>query len=419
MRANLAREVGAGDRSLATLVVALVALVAFVAPSARASDLKYVSKSKAVHSTLPHQNGRGVAEPHCPASHPHVTGGGVKITGDNGDLELHVGSTSPEPSHSWLGEAINTSGSDAQMTTTAICSKGRFDYPLHTATIPRGGQTFKSVSCPHGTKVTGGGVATEGDSPRVGVVLSSPFDGPDANSTPDDGWQGSGNNGTSSPNTLTVTAVCAESGDYKYVHSAPKPLPDNSRASASAVCPDGTVVSGGGVENSGIGFGAEIESSFPLPDTDWVGRANNDSTGHAETVQTFAICKVEEIRRFSGDANGGTVNFRTKFEDGKTVKVLPGMTFTGVPIHCSNGDTIHGVIVDDDRKVRHDRFSAHTDSEVGQPHAAFTLAGHFNQDGTRASGTYREHGNLKSSNGTFVFRGCDTGTVHWSAHVVR
>ena len=394
-------------------------LVLAVAAESRASDLKYVSERKVVHSTLPRQNGRGVAEAQCPSSHPHVTGGGVKITGDNSDLELHVGSTSPEPSGTWLGEAINTSGSDAQMTTTAICSKGRFDYPLRSAPIRPGGQAFKDVSCPHGTTVTGGGVATEGDSPKVGVVLSSPFDGPDANSIPDDGWEGSATNGTGSPKILTVTAVCAESGQYKYVRSAPEPLPDNSRASVSAICPDGTVVSGGGVDNSGIGLGAEIESSFPLPDSDWVGRANNDGTGQAETVQTFAICKVEEIRRFSGDANGGTVDFKTKFEDGKTVKVLPHLTFNNVPIHCSNGDTVHGVTFDDARPVRHNAFSGHADFEVGQRDASFAFAGNFNQDGTRASGTYREHGNLKSANGTFVFRHCDTGTVHWSAQVAR
>jgi hypothetical protein len=400
----------------------LVAVLSFmlVAPSAGASDFAYISKTKTVPSTLPNQNGRGTAEARCPSGHPHVTGGGVRITGDNNGLELEVASTNPEgdPPDAWLGEANNGSGSDAEMTTMAICGKGRFKYPVNSKNIIPGGQATTRVACPSGTKLTGGGVATEGNSPKVEVAASRPFDGSDGNSTTDDGWLGSANNGTNSAKVISVFAVCAESGHYKYVHSASKPLPDNAEASAIARCPAGTLVSGGGVENSGFDIGAEIETTFPLPDTDWIGRANNDNTGQAETVQTFAICRVEEIRDFSGTANGGSVAFKTKFEDGKTVKVLPGMTFTSVPIDCSNGDTIHGVTVDDSRRVRHNAFSAHTDSEIGQPQAAFILAGHFNDDGTRATGTYREHGNLKSSNGTFVFRHCDTGIVHWSARLI-
>lgn len=411
-------EIGRRHRGLAVLLIAGALLVPTVA--AHASELEYMSKVKTVPSTLPTLNGRGLAEAACPGSHPQVTGGGVKITGDNNGFDLQVGSTLPQESAQptrWLGEANNSSGSDAQMTTTAICSKGRFKYPIHSRPIGPGGQATKRVSCPSGTKLTGGGVATSGDSPEVQVAVSMPFDGPDGNSTPD-GWLGSANNGTDSPETVTVNAVCAESGQYKYVQSALVPLPDNTSAAAVATCPPGTVVSGGGVENSGIGLGAEIESTFPLPDTDWVGRANNDNTGQAETVQTFAICKATETRRFSGDANGGTVTFKTRFEDGKTVKVLPGLTFGDVPIHCSNGDTTHTVTVDPARKVTHNAFSAHDDSEIGQPHAAFALAGQLSHGGTEASGTYREHGNLKSANGTFVFTNCDTGTIHWSAHVV-
>jgi hypothetical protein len=404
-------------------LAALLAVLSFmlVPSSAGANELSYISKTKTVPSTLPNLNGRGTAEARCPSDHPDVSGGGVKIEGDNSGFDLEVASTNPEgsPPGAWLGEANNTSGSDAEMTTTAVCGKGRFKYRVDTKLISPGGQATVKVACPSGTKLTGGGVSTEGNSPRVELAATRPFDGADGDPTTDDGWLGSANNGTNSAKTMGVFAACAESGHYKYVHSAPKPLPDNTEATAIARCPAGTLVSGGGVENSGIDVGAAIETTFPLPDTDWLGRANNDNTGQAETVQAFAICLVEEIRDFSGTANGGTVTFKTKFEGGKTVKVLPGLTFTSVPIHCSNGDTIHGVIVDERRRVTNNRFFAHTDSEVGQPQAAFTLDGHFNDDGTRANGTYREHGNLKSSNGTFVFRHCDTGTVHWSAKLVQ
>ncbi len=391
-----------------------------VATHAQASDLKYVSKSKVVPSVLPTLDGRGVAVAKCPKDHPKVTGGGVKIIGDNSNFDLEVGTTLPQEDarpNEWLGEANNSSGSEAQMTTTAICAKGRLKYPGRSRNIPPGGQATKRVACPSGTKLTGGGVSTEGASPRVEVAASKPFDGPDGNKVPDDGWLGSANNGTSSGLTLNVNAICAKSGDYKYVESATKPLPDNAEASAVASCPDGTTVSGGGVENSGIDIGAEIESSFPLPDQDWVGRANNDNTGQTETVQAFAICLISKTRNLSGPAGGGTVTLKSKFEDGKTVKVLRGLRLDDIPVACSNQDTVHSVSIDIARNVKHNTFSFHTDSEIGQRAAGFKVTGRFNKDGTKASGTFREQGNLKSSNSTFVFTHCDTGVVHWTAQV--
>ncbi len=401
----------------ALLGAGIVVLVAATEP--RASELKYESKSKTVHSTLPNVNGRGQVEITCPASHPHPTGGGVKITGDNSDLELAVASTNPNgaPPHGWLAEADNRSGSDAQMTITAICAKGRFSNPLHSQNIGPGGQATKRVACPSGTKVSGGGVSTEGDSPQVAVAVSRPFDSPDAGSTPDDGWIGSANNGTSSRLTMAVFAVCADSGQFRYTHSAPNALPNNADASARAGCPPGTTITGGGVENSGADVGAEIVGSFPVGDQEWVGRASNDNTGQAETVQAFAVCRVSEIRKFTGSVGGGTVTFNARFEGGQAVKVLKGAAFADIPIHCSNRDTTHTVIIDGSPRVRNDNFRASTDSEVGQPGAAFSLSGHFNNRGTLASGTYRERGNLRSGNGTFVFTNCDTGSLHWSAQV--
>ena len=394
------------------------------AAGAGSGGLEYLTKSKSVPST----DSREFDAVFCPHGQSQIIGGGVEITGDNSDLGLEVGSTSPtrggDPG-SWFAEAINSSASPAQMTVTAICARGRFAYQRRERLVAAGGQDQLKAPCPAGTKVTGGGVITATDSLKVDVASTEPFDGPDPGSTPDDGWLGTANNGKSSSTRMVVLAACAKSGHYRYVHSAREPLPDNSEASAEARCPAGTTVTGGGIDNSGIDIGAEIRSTFPFdggdigftPDDGWEGSANNDDTGRSERMQAFAICRVSEIRNFSGTVNGGTVTFKTKFEGGKTVKVLPGLTLGDVPTHCSNADTTHTVIVDDARKVRNSAFGARAASEVGQPHAAFTLAGHFNRSGTEASGTYREHGNLKSANGTFVFTHCDTGTVHWSAEV--
>jgi hypothetical protein len=279
---------------LGGLFVPLAVTAVFLATAAGASALKYVTRTKTVPSTLPTLNGRGQAEAPCPASNPNVAGGGVKIIGDNSDFDLEVASTSADFStpDKWLGEANNSSGSDAQMTTTAICSASRIRHRSDSKVIPVGGQATKRVLCPEHTRVIGGGVATEGDSPKVEVASSKPIDTPGGNNAPDDGWSGSANNGTASGQSVTVDALCAPSGHYRYIQSDKKPVPNNSFVSAHASCPNGTSVIGGGVENSGIDIGAEIESTFPLPDLDWVGRANNDNIGRPETVQTFAICKT-------------------------------------------------------------------------------------------------------------------------------
>ncbi len=377
----------------------LAILVAIDTAAGAGSDaFEYPSRTQAAFDEF-HGNGTGrtSGSVSCPHSHPHVTGGGIEISGDNSHLGLSVGSIRPAGrAGAWDADANNGSGSPAQMTTTAICAEaGRFEYPFRDKTIAPGGQDQLRVSCPANTKVTGGGVETTSEnSPHVEVASTEPFDGQDRNSTPDDGWLGTANNDTAQSEEMGVFAVCAESGDYKYVHSDRKRLPDNSEVSADARCPAGTAVTGGGVDNSGIDLGAEIAGTLPFdggdigftPDDGWEGSAQNDHTGRATRMQTFAICEVSEVRTFFGTANGGTVTFRTKFEDGKTRKVL-GLEILNVPISCDQRDTTHGFIDHDRLEVKNNAFVDHAPAEHGQD--AFAITGRFNNRGTEASGTYQ------------------------------
>ncbi len=230
-------------------------------------------------------NGRTQKAVGCPNSHPHVTGGGVQISGEDPNFDLEVGATNVlGDGRGWFAEANNSSGNEAEMSVTAICAKGRFQYPdADKAGVPDD-QVQRGVNCPHGFKLTGGGVETDGNF-QVEVASTKPVDGPDRNSKPDDRWEGSANNGG-----MTVTAVCAKSGTYKYVHSTRKSLPDNSERHTSVNCPSGTRVTGGGVDTTGIDPGLEVQSSSPDLQG-WFGAANNDNTGHNEKMQVFAICK--------------------------------------------------------------------------------------------------------------------------------
>jgi hypothetical protein len=269
--------------------VAVVAVGATVvigsAAGAGSGSLKIVHGDKDVPSAPADSNGRTQLAVGCPASHPHVTGGGLQIIGDDPNFDLETGATSVlGDGRGWFAEANNSSGNQAEMTVDAICAKGRFRYPdVDRARVP-GEQVQRGVNCPHGFKLTGGGVDTDGNF-QVEVASTRPDDGPDRNSKPDDRWVGSANNGG-----MTVTAVCAKAGSYKYVHSARKPLPDNSRENAVARCPAGTRVTGGGVDTTGIDAGLEVKTSSANPRF-WFGSANNDNTGHDEKMQVFAICK--------------------------------------------------------------------------------------------------------------------------------
>ena len=396
------------------LGAALAALLTILlVGTAAGASFTYPSHTKTVPSTLPGLDRRGLDSVNCPDSHPRVTGGGVRITGDNSNFDLEVSAidfdfSGPEGSGA---EANNSSGSPAQMTTTAICTKGernQFSQARGAKNITPNRQATKREFCPSGFKVIGGGVMTQSQSPKVEVAATEPIDGPDGNSTPDDGWLGSANNGTHSAKEMAVQARCAKSGHYKYVHSAPKPLPNNSAASARASCPVGTAVTGGGVDNSGVGVGAEIESTFPFPDEDWEGRANNDNTGQDETIQTFAICKVTETNFVGTFSEGGTVTFVLTHNHTK----VHHWAWVHLPVQCREGADVNSSHYRDNQDVNVANDHFHAQGVPSNEGFKTTLDGTLTDHDTQAHGTLSMSG-PEPPTGTHCH-----GTGHWSAHAL-
>jgi hypothetical protein len=397
------------------------------AAGAGADELLYQQRIKPVlDHTQGNGSGRTPASARCPDSHPHVIGGGVELTIDNGDpFALDVGSTQPKEvtggPDSWDVEANDNSvvaRVDADQRVVAICTAdGHFTYEVRDRTVRPGGQAALRSPCPQGTQVTGGGVETSASSSKVGVGATEPVDGPDQGSVPDDGWVGTVNNGTASPEPMGVWAVCARTGDYDYVHTSAVPLEDNTTGSLIKQCPNGEDVTGGGVDNSGTDLGSEVGGTFPTTDgKSWTGAAGNENTGANATMQVFAICLVPKVRSYIGPVEtGGSVAFRAKLTDGKPRRILKKLTFDAVPINCDQGATTHGTFVTGSLRVKNNSFRVTADHEDEFPGASFKLAGHFNHSGTFASGTYREHGNLVNNRLDTHLTHCDTGTVSWSA----
>src|SRR2546423_1148556 len=172
------------------LVLALVAVVP--ASGAGSSGLRYLSKTKAVPNAEPGTTPLGVT---CPAAHPHVTGGGLQINGDESTLDLEVDTTrATNAGTRWLTVANNSSASSATMKATAICSKGTFTYVSVHKSVPPNKQGKLRALCPSGTKVTGGGGTITGRNHIQGGASTEPFARGTAGQGPGDGWGGRVNN---------------------------------------------------------------------------------------------------------------------------------------------------------------------------------------------------------------------------------
>ena len=144
---------------------------------------------------------QGKAQVLCPSG-TKVTGGGVGVSGSNHTQE--VASSYPfdssdanaAPDNGWRGRGNNGQNKKVTLTVEVVCShSGTYSY-VHSSrkSVPNNAQVPRRATCPTGSQVTGGGLSITGTTLNTEVADSFPFDGSDAGTTPDDGWQGNANN---------------------------------------------------------------------------------------------------------------------------------------------------------------------------------------------------------------------------------
>jgi hypothetical protein len=273
-----------------------LAIVAAGTALSAGSTLSYPSAQKTASNAGAGRTAKSVP---CPGDHPHPTGGGVEMAGDESELDLEVGSSGPTGNHrGWSGGGNNSSSSTAEMTVTAICGKGNYAYTTAKKRLRVNRSVEKKVSCPGGSDVVGGGVQAAGDH-GVEVGSTEPSDGGDRDSKADDAWLGRESNTSSHRTTMKVTAICAKHGTFTYISGPASLVPNDSQVSASAACPANTQVTGGGVDVTGNNTDIEVADSLPqddgdlddVPDNGWRADANNDNSGRGEHMQAFAICQ--------------------------------------------------------------------------------------------------------------------------------
>lgn len=173
--------------------------------------------------------------------------------------------------------------------------------------------------------------------------------------------------------------MCAQTGDYKYVHTSVIPLTDNSAAKLIRQCPNGDDVTGG--RRRELRDGPRIKGRRDRPDD----RERRDAVLPGEAQRRQAAEDPQEPR----------------------VRQRPHQLRSG-PDHAQHGP-------EDPLPVSRGSFRATVEREDESQHASIKYTGRFNHAGISAHGTYREHGNLVNQRLHTHLTHCNTGTVSWSA----
>jgi hypothetical protein len=143
-----------------------------------------------------------------------VLGGGVSISA--GYSSAYVTTSDAADGAAWDAHAIaGLAGKVHQRVTDwAICAPVHASYRHATGFAPKNDFGEAAATCPGGTKVVGGGVRTPDlsfadEEDNVRATISSPFDGPDGNFVPDNGWQVEADNWNATYSfSVGATAIC-------------------------------------------------------------------------------------------------------------------------------------------------------------------------------------------------------------------
>jgi hypothetical protein len=230
-----------------------------------------------------------------------VLGGGVRKVGGPIEpspivvQESNPGTTGGGTTFVWLVAARNTAAAERTLQISAVCAEPPPGYELvrTDATVQSGELVRQSVSCPAGTVVLGGGaqVIGAGSSDFRTDLLET---APDAVSGTATSWTVALLNDGGQQRTIGFRAVCAQAPSGYQVTSVQHTVPGGGHYRQSAPCPDGTVVTGGGVGPEGevaLDLYPQIRESGPHP-AGWLAEVLNWVV--EQPVAIRAICAAAE-----------------------------------------------------------------------------------------------------------------------------
>jgi hypothetical protein len=283
---------------------ALIALAAAQLAAARTNlgtvgGLTYTFEDSA--SVAPPDGGSQFTD--CPDG-KHIVGGGAEIGGNAGESRLNT--TFPfddddgnsVPDDGWASHFWNDAGVSKSVDIVAVCRKGSFKYRSSAHRVMAGHARALKAKCPDGTHVSGGGVYVDGAISDVFVNSSYPYDGPDANEAPDDGWKGRDYNQSVTPHMMTVYAICGTK-NLDYEIGGPVTIDFAGGVGSDVACPDSRHITGGGIR-LGVAPAAEAHpvtmqlSDLADPDSipdDRLLAVAGISDGTDASMTMYAVCK--------------------------------------------------------------------------------------------------------------------------------
>lgn len=218
----------------------------------------------------------------CPANSV-VVGGGAVITSSSLSEDLNASAPLTD-GVTWRAYVNNSGATSGTFRVYAVCVKKVAKYAVVAGTAVTnnaGTQTSASVTCPKGTVPLGGGGFASSGSTAVAINTSIPLA---------KGWRVDVNNGSTGTNMATAYAVCGKKpAGYAQVAGTPTTIGAGVQAAASAVCPSGTLVLGGGGFSSSGSTATNLNTTIPSSTTGWESFENNGTTS-SNTLTAYAVC---------------------------------------------------------------------------------------------------------------------------------
>lgn len=220
---------------------------------------------------------------YCPSGMRAVNGG-ESNSSPGGVRLIHTGPLTPSTAAGWIVNVRNLSGSSASMTVYAVCDSNVSDYLFtegaHRIAEP-GVYRAASATCTDGRKAVGGGFWP------VPNTVNAPALAPDSTG---DTWTNYVRNTGVENVDVWPYAVCVRgTGPYQVVEGQLGTVGVGELRSATATCPSGWRLIGGGVlqpHNSPVGA---VTDTYPESDSSWQSYVYNDSP-YETRIQGIAFC---------------------------------------------------------------------------------------------------------------------------------
>jgi Ca2+-binding RTX toxin-like protein len=282
----------------------------------------------------------------------------VELSGPRDETALTANTEDGDVARHWYASIVNLTGSSQEFRVFALCSQDSdATVEVQPLSLATGSSDAATATCPPGKRVVGGGVDTAGPVTAgydYAVELSGPQDETTLTEYTEDGdvarhWYASILNRSFSPQEFKVLALCSQDSDAT-VEVQPFSLGHNSSGAATATCPPGKRVVGGGVNTTGpvtAGVDYVVELSGPQDETTLTANTEDgdvarhwyasiaNHTGSQQDFKVLVLCANDA-------AGGGPGGGPTPTCGGKAATIVgtPGAdTLSGTP----NPDVIVGL----------------------------------------------------------------------------